>query len=240
MRLHLPKWLLPWLLLALAAPVSASGAEFTANMVLQQKGRVMPGKIFIKDNKMRQEFLDHEGHTITIVRRDKRLVWVVMPWDRTYVEFPLGIQLPGQFLQIPPESLSRRRVGDEEINGYQVERFEVTLPGAPAKPTGWPPSWGCPSKPWPLTASTPWNIKISGKKSSKTGSSKCPPAVRRSRLPHLHPDKVFCFRFSVFCFRKKKCRAGTARRSQAPASRPSRAWRASGFPSRRLGTRIYM
>jgi hypothetical protein len=146
MRLHLPKWLLPWLLLALAAPVSASGAEFTANMVLQQKGRVMPGKIFIKDNKMRQEFLDHEGHTITIVRRDKRLVWVVMPWDRTYVEFPLGIQLPGQFLQIPPESLSRRRVGDEEINGYQVERFEVTLPGG-SRQTYWvAPKLGLPIK----------------------------------------------------------------------------------------------
>ncbi len=146
MRRHIPLWLLPWLLLALAAPVSAFGAEFSARMVLEQKGRVMPGKIYVKDNKMRQEFLDAEGHTITIVRRDKKLVWVVMPWERTYVEFHLGVQLPGQFLQIPPESLSRRRVGAEEINGYQVERLEVTLPGG-SRQTFWvAPKLGLPIK----------------------------------------------------------------------------------------------
>lgn len=130
------KWLIPALLLALLAPLSASGAEFSALMVLKQKGRVMPGKIYIKDGKMRQEFMDEQGHTVTIVRRDKRRIWIIMPWEKTYVELPLGFHLPGQFLQIPPEAVSRRRVCTEEMCGYQVDRIDITIPGG-ARETYW-------------------------------------------------------------------------------------------------------
>jgi len=77
------KWLFPWLLLAFLTPLSAFGAEFAAMLVLKQKGRVMPGKIYIKDDKMRQDFIDENGHTITIVRRDKKRVWIIMPWEKT-------------------------------------------------------------------------------------------------------------------------------------------------------------
>jgi hypothetical protein len=140
------KWLLPWLLLVLAAPMGAVGAEFSAKMVLTQKGRVMPGKIYVKDNKMRQEFLDAEGHTVTIVRRDKRRVWVIMPWDKTYVEISLGLHLPGQFLQIPPQAVSQRRICSEEMGGYQVERIEVIVPGG-FRQTYWvAPKLGLPIK----------------------------------------------------------------------------------------------
>jgi len=123
------KCLLPsLLLLLLLTPLSVYGAEFSATLVLKQKGRAMPGKIYIKDGKMRQDFIDERGHTITIVRRDQKRVWVIMPWEKTYVELPLGVHLPGQFLEIPSESVSRRRVCSEEMCGMQVDRIQVTLP----------------------------------------------------------------------------------------------------------------
>lgn len=121
------RWLLPFLLPALLTPLGAFGAEFSALLVLKQSGRVMPGKIYVKGDKMRQDFMDARGHTVTIVRRDKRRVWVIMPWEKTYVELPLGVHLPGQFLEIPPEALSRRQISREEIDGYQVDRINVTL-----------------------------------------------------------------------------------------------------------------
>lgn len=104
-------------------------AEFSARMVLKNAGQVMPGKIFVKDNKLRHEFIDENGYTVTIVRRDKRLVWVLLPWERTYVELPLGLQLPGQFLQVPQNAVSQRRVGTEELSGYEVDRIEVLVRG---------------------------------------------------------------------------------------------------------------
>lgn len=120
---------LSWWCLLLALPAFLTAAEFSARMLLKNEGQVMPGKIYVKDHKMRQEFLDAEGHTVTIVRRDKRVVWVVLPWEKTYLELPLGVNLPGQFLQIPKDAVTQRRICTEEMNGYQVERFEVTVRG---------------------------------------------------------------------------------------------------------------
>jgi hypothetical protein len=144
------KGLFPWLALTLAAPLSVWGAEFSAKMVLRQNGQDVLGKIYVKDKKMRQDFLDDRGQTITIVRRDKHRVWVIMPLENTYVEMPLGLNLPGQFLQIPPGAMSKRTVGTEELGGYQVDRVVVTLPGGPlgtTRQTFWvAPKLGLPIK----------------------------------------------------------------------------------------------
>lgn len=125
----LPKKIFFLIILSLALPAVLAAAEFSAQMVLKDKGRLMPGRIFVQDGKMRQEFLDEDGHTITIVRRDKKVVWVIMPFEKKYVEMPLVTKLPGQFLQIPPEAISQRRVCTEEMNGYQVDRVEVNCRG---------------------------------------------------------------------------------------------------------------
>ncbi len=144
------KYLLFCLMPALALPLSAWGAEFSAKMVLTQQGQNIPGKIYVKDKKMRQEFVDDRGQTITIVRRDKNRVWVIIPAEKTYVDMPLGLHLPGQFLQLPPEAISKRQVGTEEMGGYQVEKIEVTLRGGPegiTRQTFWvAPKLGVPIK----------------------------------------------------------------------------------------------
>jgi hypothetical protein len=123
------KWLGCWcLLLVLAVPGVVRGAEFSALMMVKDGAKVMPGKIYVSDGKMRQEFLDVEGQTITIVRPDLKVVWVILPHQRSYLEMPLKTRLPGQFLQIPPQALGKRLVGQERVNGYDTEKFEVSVP----------------------------------------------------------------------------------------------------------------
>ena len=71
-------------------------------MIIKDGSKLFPGKIYVSDGKMRQEFIDERGQTVTIVRPDKKVVWVLIPPGRTYLEMPLKAKLPGQFLQIPP------------------------------------------------------------------------------------------------------------------------------------------
>ena len=75
----------------------------------------MPGKIYVQDALMRQEFNDAEGQTVTIVRPDKKVVWIIVPRERVYTELRLKGKLPGQFIQIPPDALSKRLVGKEAV-----------------------------------------------------------------------------------------------------------------------------
>ncbi len=123
-------WWFPLWLALLVVPAAARGAEFSALMMIKDSGKLMPGKIFVQDGKMRQEFSDEEGQTFTIVRPDKKAVYVVLPQDRAYVEIPLKAKLPGQFVQIPPDAIAKRQVGTETVNGYLADKFEVTVRGS--------------------------------------------------------------------------------------------------------------
>jgi len=117
-----------WLLLVLAVPGVAWGAEFSASMLVKDDAKVMPGKIYVHDGKMRQEFLDERGQTITIVRPDQKVIWVILPHQRNYMEIPLTKKLPGQFIQIPSQAVGKRLVGQERLNGYDTEKYEVSVP----------------------------------------------------------------------------------------------------------------
>ncbi len=117
--------------MAFLLPAEAGAAEFSAQMVLKDGGTSTRGKIFIKGDKMRHEFLDGEGHTVTIVRRDKRVIWVLLPQERHYTEIPLQVRtkLPGQFLQIPSGALHTRKIGQEKLAAFETEKYEVLVPG---------------------------------------------------------------------------------------------------------------
>jgi len=138
-----------WVLLVLTVPGMARGAEFSALLLVKDGGKTMPGKIYVLDGKMRQDFIDETGQTITIVRPDKHVVWVIIPQERTYMEMPLKIRLPGQFIQIPPQALGKRLVGRDRVSGYEVDQYEVTVPGRAGleKQTFWvAPKLGLPIK----------------------------------------------------------------------------------------------
>ncbi|MCX5889596.1 MAG: DUF4412 domain-containing protein [Deltaproteobacteria bacterium] len=106
---------------------SAAAAQFSAQMMIKDGEKVVPGRIYVQDGKMRQEFSDAEGQTITIVRPDKKAIWFIMPQERAYVEMPLKKKLPGQFIQVPAEAQAKRLVGQETVAGYQAEKYQVTV-----------------------------------------------------------------------------------------------------------------
>jgi outer membrane lipoprotein-sorting protein len=116
--------LLPVLLLL---PVTAWPAEFSAQMIVKDGDTILPGKIYVQDGLMRQEFNDESGQTVTVVRPDKRVVWVILPRERAYMELPLKARLPGQFIQMPPDTVQKRLLGKETVNGYETEKYQVSV-----------------------------------------------------------------------------------------------------------------
>ena len=125
-HLKTKNWL--WLLLVLALrPVPARPAEFAGQTLTRVREVSVPGRIFVKDGKLRQEFSDEKGQTVTILRLDKKLVWVLLPWERIYMEVPLKPTWPGQFIQIPPDARQKRLVGSERVSGYDTQKYEVAV-----------------------------------------------------------------------------------------------------------------
>jgi hypothetical protein len=121
------KWFFFILPLLVVFTGAAQAAQFSATMMIKDGEKIIPGKIFVQDGKMRQEFNDAEGQTVTIVRPDQKVIWIILPREQAYTEMRLTGKLPGQFIQIPPEALSKRLVGKDTVNGYEAEKYEVTL-----------------------------------------------------------------------------------------------------------------
>ena len=63
------------------------------------------------------------------MRPDLKVYWVIMPSKRAYTELPLKGKLPGQFMQIPGNAMSKLRVGKETVNGYEAEKYQVMVRG---------------------------------------------------------------------------------------------------------------
>ena len=109
-------------------PGVAWGAEFSAQMMVKDDVKTMPGKIYVSDGKMRQEFADERGQTITIVRPDLKVVWVILPRQRTYLEIPLHEKAARPVHPDSPQAVGKRLLGQERVNGYDADKYEVSVP----------------------------------------------------------------------------------------------------------------
>jgi hypothetical protein len=65
---------------------SSIAAEFSADLLLKQGGETMTGKVYVKRDKTRQEFVQQGQKQITIFRPDKGVMWVLMPAEKIYME----------------------------------------------------------------------------------------------------------------------------------------------------------
>lgn len=108
----------------------ASGAwalEFSADMVMDHRGKKVTGKMFMKGDKMRMEGVGGQpGYSI--IRGDKKILWVIMPQQRMYMETTIPEEVPYKANPAKkfPGEISRKKVGTEKIGGRPCTKYLVT------------------------------------------------------------------------------------------------------------------
>jgi len=102
-------------------------AEFAADVVHVQGTQRSTGKTYVKGNKSRTEITEGSQKRITIVRGDKKVVWVLDPTRKTYME----MANLGSAFQASPEAEKkleelgeRKLVGKETVNGYACDKYD--------------------------------------------------------------------------------------------------------------------
>ena len=125
--------------LLLAASL-VQAAEFTATMVTKAGGVEIPGKIYVKENKVRNEVQAGGQTSIHILRPDKKVVWIIMPQQKAYVEMPITHTAQQKMLPLTEDQKAKmKKVGTETINGYACDKYETTMShqGKPMKVFTW-------------------------------------------------------------------------------------------------------
>jgi hypothetical protein len=106
----------------------AQAAEFSAKVVTKAGAMAIPGKMYVKGEKARNE-VQMAGHpSVQIMRPDKKLFWVIMPQQKAYMEMPFTQEHEQKMLKISEQEKAKmKKIGTETVNGYECDKFEATI-----------------------------------------------------------------------------------------------------------------
>ncbi|MFA6383743.1 MAG: DUF4412 domain-containing protein [Candidatus Omnitrophota bacterium] len=96
--------------------------EFRADMVTNSKDGSMQGVVTVSNDMIRMEM----EPAITIVRLDKKLMWMLMPEQKMYMEMPVDTANLTMLTEKSPGEVSRKLLGSELVGGRDTEKYEVT------------------------------------------------------------------------------------------------------------------
>ncbi len=105
----------------------AMAIEFSADSIHTTLGRTFKGKIYYKGDKIRIEVIDSVHRGYNIIRKDKNIMWMVMPDRKIWMEVPFDATRGIQFEKKVKGEIDRRFIKTERINGHPTRKYEVTL-----------------------------------------------------------------------------------------------------------------
>jgi len=106
-------------ILFLASIVMAE--DFSADMVSTTKEGTLEGKIFVSQDRVRMEIPE----SISITRMDKKVVWILMPSGKMYMEQPFDPGKVVAFTEKIKGEIERKLLGQETIDGRMTDKYEV-------------------------------------------------------------------------------------------------------------------
>jgi len=112
--------------------VTCSAATFSADMIQSGRGQVLKGKLYVKGTKVRQEITAGGRKQATIFRPDKKLVWLVYPGNKTYMQVTQrvisGMDDPAARARIK-EMSTTKKLGKQTVNGYLCTKTQYITRG---------------------------------------------------------------------------------------------------------------
>jgi len=108
-------------------PAYAMPEEYSAVMETTANGNTSSGKIYVKKDMQRMEMGGQAEGTVNIVRKDKGVVWVLMPEEEMYMQMPLTSKQSNPLTSGDKGEVSRVTVGEEEVDGHPCVKEQVTV-----------------------------------------------------------------------------------------------------------------
>ena len=118
----------PAVILIESLTCEAVALDFSAERVVKRGKSVVTAHVNAKDDRWRFEFTQPQGGaSIIIVRMDHATSWLILSKRRQYLEVPVAHDHRLVVSEAMDGEISREFVGEETLNGYPTELFEVTV-----------------------------------------------------------------------------------------------------------------
>lgn len=129
---HILTRMLPAALLALFATVAsavtleAPTADYTADRIIESAQGNMKQKIYASGLKERMEMNMSGMQIVSILRRDKEVMWTLMPAQGMYMELDLKQALEQQPASGPEIGVEITEMGSETVDGIATTKYKMT------------------------------------------------------------------------------------------------------------------
>lgn len=114
-------------LLGSLAAVEAGALEFTADQVTKINGRTQKANIFYRDNMWRIEHHTMGPVNISIVRKDKQVVWLLLSRMKHFKTVPYKADQDLKVSEHLEGEIAREEIGTETREGHPTTLYEVTV-----------------------------------------------------------------------------------------------------------------
>lgn len=104
---------------------------FSADQIRTVRNKTTTGKVYFTQNAMRIESTDKKGDEgIQIMRFDKKVMWMLMPTQKMYLEMPWE-NLGEWATWADQQGVQRESLGSEQVGDYHCDKYRVhvTLDG---------------------------------------------------------------------------------------------------------------
>ncbi|MCD6560243.1 MAG: DUF4412 domain-containing protein [Deltaproteobacteria bacterium] len=103
-----------------------NAAELSADVIRTVGQEVINGRIYIKGDDFRQEMFMGGKKQVMIYRKDKQMVWMLMPENKMYMETPTNAcdqNMPQTDQEQIENKANKKYLGKEKVNGYVCEKY---------------------------------------------------------------------------------------------------------------------
>lgn len=109
------------------SPVHAESTEFMADRLMKWDGRVYRASLYCKGDMWRIEHNNPGPVDVTIVRKDKGVVWLLMSRTKRFKTLPIDPQSEPTCHHDLSHETARNHIGTEILEGHPTTVSEVTV-----------------------------------------------------------------------------------------------------------------
>ena len=107
--------------------VEGPQVEYSADMSMESAEGVSQGPVYYTPTMERREFVQDGESMVMIIRHDKKVVWMLMPQSKMYMETPFPKE--GRQDDLSSYKVETTVIGPETMNGVKTTKSKVIMTG---------------------------------------------------------------------------------------------------------------
>ena len=114
-------------LLWLSGMPGAWALEFTADQITRINGHSRKANIYYRDDRWRLEHHDLGPVNVTIVRKDKQVMWLLLSRMKHFKTVPYDPEQAPKVAERMEGEIAREEIGTEVLDGHPTTLYQVTV-----------------------------------------------------------------------------------------------------------------